>query len=129
MFGELRDRANDPAVCWVGYHPPAKCKIDDVNAWHAGNPGLRTGIKSLSYMQDMARSALASPADQSKFRAYDLNLPQSPSRATIVSVDEWDACEIDSVPERDGECVVGLGHRGKRQYDRCGGDMAVYGQT
>ena len=59
-------------------------------------------------MADRARQALMSSADQSSFRAHDLNQPQSPTRETIVSVTDWDKCEEENPPERDGVCVVGF---------------------
>ena len=61
-------------------------------------------------MRDAARRALASPADQSTFRAHDLNQPQSPARELIVGLSDWQACivEPDAMPERAGECVIGF---------------------
>lgn len=108
MFRELGERADDPAVVWHCYQPDARAALDDEEAWHAGNPGLRSGIKSLQYMRDMSRRALAAPSNAATFRAYDLNLPQDPSREVIVMPDQWDRCVVAEPPERDGECVVGI---------------------
>jgi len=108
MFRELGERQDDESVVWHCYQPEPRCAIDDEAAWHAGNPGLRSGIKSLNYMRDMARRALNSPANQSTFRAYDLNLPQDPSRETICMPEQWDRCVVAEPPPRDGECVLGI---------------------
>ena len=108
IMAEVKARSNDPAVCFHHYAADPGCKLDDRAAWHAANPGLGS-IKSLSYMEDMARAALATAADAAAFRAYDQNQPVGPSREVIVLPEVWDRCETeDDLPERDGECVVGL---------------------
>ena len=104
---ELIDRADDPAVSVHLYRAPDGCTLDDPDAWHAANPGIAAGIKSLAYMQDEARRVLATPADQASFRAYDLNQPQAPGREMIVSVADWEAL-IEEPPARSGACVVGF---------------------
>lgn len=110
MFREMRDRTGDPAVVWHGYAAPDDCALDDVTAWAAANPGLADGIKSLGYMRDASRKAIAVPADAASFRAYDLNQPRSPSTEMICSVTDWRACEraADDLPERAGPAVVGF---------------------
>ena len=108
MFNELAERSDDPAVFWREYRAPDTAALDDPKAWEAANPGLRDGIKSRKYMTDMARRAMLVPADQSSFRAYDLNQPQEPSREMIVSVAEWQACVVDRLPDREGPCVFGF---------------------
>ena len=85
MFRELSERAAEPSVRFIEHAAAPDAALDDVDAWHAANPGIADGIKSLSYMRDMSRRALASPADVSTFRAHDLNQPQSPAREMIVS--------------------------------------------
>ena len=116
---EIAERASDPSTVWHHYAAPFDCKLDDPVAWAAANPGLAGGIKSTSYMADRARAALLSPADQSSFRAHDLNQPQSPTRETIVSVTDWDACETEQPPERDGVCVVGFDAGGSVSMTAC----------
>ena len=110
MFRELSERADGKAVRFVEHAAPADAAIDDVSAWHAANPGIAGGIKSLSYMRDAAARALASPADQSMFRAHDLNQPQSPTREMIVALSDWQNCIVapDDLPERSGEAVLGF---------------------
>ena len=61
---EMIERADDPAISVHLYAAPADCALDDPAAWHAANPGLALGIKSLSYMADTSRMALASASDQ-----------------------------------------------------------------
>lgn len=111
MFAELAERADDPAVYWKEFAPAPDCRIDDPDAWAAGNPGLASGIKSATYMADMARRASANPADAPLFRALDLNLPQSPTREMILAPDQWAACMIEdeaALPPRAGPCYFGF---------------------
>ena len=110
MFKEQSERADDPAVIWHSYAAPGDCALDDEAAWAAANPGLVDGIKSLSYMADASRKAIAIPADAASFRAYDLNQPRNPSQEMICSVTDWLACERmpDELPERRGPAVLGF---------------------
>lgn len=107
---EIVERRNDPAVAVHLYRAPDNCDLDDVAAWHAANPGLKAGIKSLEYMRDEARRVMATPADQADFRAYDLNLPGAPSKEIICSVADWSGCLVDEadLPPREGRCFVGF---------------------
>ena len=109
FMGEIEERSKtDRAVIFHSYAAPADCKLDDRSAWYAANPGLGS-IKSLRYMEDASRAAIATPADQSAFRAFDLNAPVDPSREVILLPSQWDECVSDSSPpERDGEVCVGL---------------------
>ena len=50
---------NNPAVVKRIYAAPDGCELDDVDAWHAANPGLACGIKSLAYMRAEVSSASA----------------------------------------------------------------------
>ena len=106
---ELIERRDDPAVSVHLYAAEPGAAIDDVNAWRAANPGLGF-VKSFEYMEDASRRALAIPADQATFRAFDLNTPQDPSREMIVSLNDWQGCIVvpDDLPARSGECVVGF---------------------
>ena len=110
MFREIRERSKELSTSrWHEYTPSdPRCRVDDRRAWQQANPGLATGIKSLEYMVDMAAKAAATPADQAFFRAHDLNLPQAPNRETVCSPEDWDECEQADLPERDGQCVVGV---------------------
>ena len=109
---EVVKRRDDPGVV-VALHQPKQedCALDDEAAWHAANPGLAAGIKSLSYMKAEARRVLATPSDQASFRALDLNLPGSPSREQVCSVTEWKKCVVDhpsDLPPRSGPCYLGV---------------------
>ena len=108
MFADLAKRADDPAVHWVEYAGKADMPLDSEENWHYANPGLRSGIKSIRYMKDMARRALASPNDRSAFAAYDLNLPQEPARELILSVSDWQKCVTETLPPRKGMCMLGV---------------------
>ena len=82
--------------------------ILDRKVWAAGNPGLAVGIKSKTYMAAEAARVLATPSDLSSFLAFDLNLPQSPTREMIFTPSDLRGCYVEELPERDGPCYVGL---------------------
>ena len=107
---EMIKRKGDRATVVHVYQAPEDCMLDDRAAWHAANPGLACGIKSLAYMEDEARRVLATPTDQSHFRAFDLNQPQSPAREMIVSLADWKGCVVpaEELPPRDGKVIVGF---------------------
>ena len=105
---ELIDRADDPAVALHLYRAPDGCALDDPEAWAAANPGIAAGIKSAGYMADEARRVLVTPADQSSYRAFDLNQPQAPGRETVCTVADWEALLSEKPPARSGACVVGF---------------------
>jgi len=108
MFNEMAARAKSRAVHWIEYAANPRAPLDAEGAWHNANPGLATGIKSLAYMRDMAERALANPNDQAAFAAYDLNLPQVPSRELILSVADWQALVVPKLPPREGTCCLGV---------------------
>ena len=108
MFREMESRKHLRATHWTEYAANPKLALDDPVAWEQANPGLADGIKSLNYMRDMAERALASPNDQSAFNAFDLNLPQEPSRELILSVSDWQKCVVHKLPPREGKCMLGI---------------------
>ena len=55
-----------------------------------------------------ATRVTATPTDLATFLAFDLNLPQSPTRETICSVADLSACYVDELPPRAGPCYIGL---------------------
>ena len=81
--------------------------LDNEHAWHAANPGLKLGLKSLRYMRDEARRVAVTIADQSSFKSLDMNMAVNPAAECLVSLDDWLACEVRELPARDGPCYVG----------------------
>ena len=62
LFSEFEKAAeSDPAIYWREWAADPDAKLDDPEQWAKANPGLGT-IKSLSYMEDSARFALAAPS-------------------------------------------------------------------
>ena len=104
---EMIERQAEPGVAVHLYTADPDCKLDDPRAWAAANPGLGT-IKSREYMEHEARRALRTPADAAAFRAFDLNLAQSPTRVLICDPGQWSLCVVDDLPAREGPCVVGF---------------------
>ena len=58
-------------------------------------------------MKDEARRVSVTIADQSSFRALDMNEAVDPSAHLLVSLSDWEACEVDELPERSGPAYVG----------------------
>lgn len=103
-----RWRGGDPGIAVHLYQAPEDCDLDDPADWAAANPGLAVGIKSIDYMRDEARRVIATPSDAPSFRAYDLNLPQDPSREMVLAPADLRACFVDDLPPREGPCVLGI---------------------
>lgn len=111
MFAELEAKDGLDDVHWRRWQADEKADISDPEAWAQGNPGLAGGIKSSAYMERQARNAVITPADESHFRAYDLNQSVDPKKESIVSVRDWMACAIQPAAQLadDGaELVVGV---------------------
>ena len=108
MFSEMRERKDDPSVFWTEYSADEKAELTSRKAWSDANPGLKGGIKSARYMERASVRAKRTPGDESKFRAFDLNQPQSPDRNLIVSPSDWEACTTTNLPERSGGCYLGF---------------------
>ena len=105
---EILERRGAPGLAIHLYQAPEKAALDDEDGWAAANPGLAVGIKSERYMRSEARRVQVSIADQSSFRALDLNLPATPSTEMLVSLDDFRGCETEELPARDGPCFVGV---------------------
>ena len=105
---EMLERKGQPGIAVHHYTAPEGCELDDRAAWAAANPGLAVNIKSLDYMRDEARRVALTPADQAAFRAFDLNQCLSPSLYPLCDPADWRACEVDILPARSGNCVVGI---------------------
>ena len=110
---EILQMRDEPHVAVHVHRAPKGCGLHDRKAWKAANPTLGS-IKSLEYMEAAARRAVLTPADESDFRAMDLNQPGSPTREMICSPTDWEACRVPVLPDRAGPCYVGVDVGGSR---------------
>ena len=111
---EIVARRDDPGVAVHLYQSSPKAKLDSEAEWHKSNPGIASGIKSLNYLRKAALRVLHTPADQSYFRAHEMNIPAKPNIETIFSLDEWQKCKVEILPQKVGPCVCGFDLGGSR---------------
>ncbi len=95
------------------YAAPRDCALDDEDAWRAANPSLGE-LKDAKYMRIAAQQAIASSSAEPRFRAHDLNQAVSDETDCLVQLGEWQACVQDELPERRGDCYVGIDVGGAR---------------
>ena len=111
---EIVARRDDPGVAVHLYQSDPKAALDDEAEWHKSNPGLASGIKSIQYLREAALRTSHTPADQSYFRAHEMNIPAKPNIETIFSLDEWQKCKVKTLPKKVGPCLVGFDLGGSR---------------
>ena len=107
LLQEMIDAAGKTKTAVHLYAAPEDCDLQDREAWRAANPGLGS-VKSMAYMVEEAERVKFTPADESDFRAFDLNQGLDPSREMILQVSDLKACIVADLPERRGPCVIGL---------------------
>ena len=107
MFAEMEQRAEEDEMHFRKWTSSIESDVNDREAWMASNPGLADGIKSLKYMERMAKRAKSSPGNEMHFRAYDLNQPVDPEREVIVSINDYRKCRVEK-PCKGHEVVIGL---------------------
>ena len=105
---EILARRGDRALAVHLYQADPRSALDDEMGWAAANPGLKCGIKALSYMKYESRRVSVTTSDQSSFRSLDLNQPANPVAEMLVSLDDFLGCEVSALPARKGACYVGL---------------------
>jgi phage terminase large subunit-like protein len=84
---------------------------DDRDSLVAANPGAEHGIgSSIEWLQASARRAIARGGSTlTTFRLYCRNERVSgEDRDCLLTPDEWLVCEVSDLPERRGQCIVGI---------------------
>ena len=112
MLEEMLDRRELP-TCAVHLYAPdvvqgAAVDMHDRKIWAAGNPGLAVGIKAVDYMVAESARVAVTPSDLNSFLAFDINLPQAPTREMIFAPSDLTDCFTEELPERAGNCYLGL---------------------
>ena len=103
---EILNRKGQAGLAVHHYTAPEDCELDDRKAWQAANPGLGI-VKELAYMESEAERVIATPADESSFRALDLNQPMEPGEEIILSpADLKRGLFTDEPPKRKGPCIL-----------------------
>src|SRR5262249_19455664 len=100
-----------PGVYRQEHRPPPGLPADDLESLIIANPGAQHGIgSSIEWLQAQARRAIARGGSAlTTFRLYNRNERISgETRDLLLHVDEWLKCETDSLPAREGPCVIGV---------------------
>ncbi|SFP35279.1 terminase large subunit domain-containing protein [Tranquillimonas alkanivorans] len=109
-----------PPGTYVQEHrPPFGLPADDLESLLIANPGATEGIgASADWLVAQARRAIARGGSAlSSFRNLNRNERVSTEdRSVLVTVDEWLSAEVapDELPEREGECILGVDLGGSR---------------
>jgi phage terminase large subunit-like protein len=93
------------------HRPPPGLPADDRGSLLLANPGARHGIGStLDWLEAQARRAIAQGGNTlTSFRLYNRNERVSgESRDVLLTLDEWMACEVQELPPRDGQLIIGI---------------------
>lgn len=104
---------DDPqAGVYIQEHRPAPgLPADDVPSLLLANPGAQHGIGAdLEWLEAQARRAIQRGGSAlTSFRLYNRNERVSgESRDMLLTVDEWQGCEVADLPLRSGQVVVGI---------------------
>ncbi len=100
--------SNDTSLCTVIYNADDEDDFTDPNVWAGANPSYGDLITEEA-MREECEEALRSPASESRFKRYCLNIWTRPETKAIRDAD-WRACRVDLDPEslKGKRCFVGL---------------------
>jgi len=103
---------NPPPRTYVQEHRPAPgLPADDIESLLQANPGAKSGVgASVEWLKQQAEIAVRRGGSAlSSFRLYHRNERVSgESRDVLLTVDQWLAAEVETLPARQGHVVVGL---------------------
>lgn len=109
-FSRLLDDPGEGAFVQE-HRAPDGCEPDDIEALKVANPGSAEGIgPSLAWLQAQGRRAASRGGSAlASHRLFVLNQRTSDeARAVLVTVDQWQRCEVAELPPRDGPLTVGI---------------------
>ena len=103
---------NPPEGTYTQEHrPPPGLPADDLDSILAANPGAEVGIGAgADWLLAAARRAIARGGSAlQSFRLYNRNERVSgETRDLLLTPDEWLSCEVNDLPPREGDVVIGL---------------------
>lgn len=94
LIDDIRANPDDRTRIAHVYEAPAGCDLDDEAAWHAANPALAAGFRSVEDIRSQAASAMRIPAQEGSFRNLILNQRVASSDA-FISQGTWQACRAE----------------------------------
>ena len=109
LFSEIEREAKDyPELAYWQEHAAWQgAALDDPEAHAAANPGLGETV-SAEYLMTSAKLAMDNGAAAHSFRIQHLNLKGNLDKQSIVAVNEYERCLVDTLPPRAGAAIVGL---------------------
>ena len=109
LFEEMREAAKtNPKIYFQDHSTPEGADAFSEDVWHAANPGLASGIKSIEFMRDAAEMAKDNPSEEYFWRTLHLNQAGEPGKESLVTVEDWKRCTAHTRPVRGGKCVVAV---------------------
>jgi phage terminase large subunit-like protein len=101
---QVRDGViEEPSFLPIIYGAAPEADIWDEAVWRACNPALQSGFRSLEEMRIAARQAKAIPEQERAFRQLYLNQWGTAAAERWLSLAEWDACKLETVPSVPGQ--------------------------
>jgi len=100
---------DDPTFLAVIYAAPDDADWTDEDVWHACNPAMEYGVRSIEEMRVLCKRAQETPALEMTFRRLYLNQWTS-SVERWMPMDKWDACgdAVDLYALKGKPCYAGL---------------------
>lgn len=93
LIDDIRANPEDKTRIAHVYEAPADCALDDETAWHAANPALAAGFRSMADIRSQAASAERIPAQEGVFRNLILN-QRVAGADSFISLAAWTGCRI-----------------------------------
>lgn len=93
---------------WAEWSVPEMTDVHDVDAWYETNPSLGTVLKERTIRSEIGE-------DNTDFNIQRLGLWLKYNQRSAISRNEWEALQVDQLPDLEGQIFVGVkfGHDGK----------------
>lgn len=99
-----------PGVYRQEHKAPPNLPADDVASLKAANPGVDYGLVDIEDLNRAAETAIKRGGHALlSFRLLVRNERiNAEARQLLVTVDEWRGCEVEQLPDREGQCILAI---------------------